>query len=386
MTAKPAKSTRNARENVEPAAEWLATTALREWPDNPRMNDDNVARVAASIRRFGFGAPIVARREGHEIIAGHTRWRAAQMLGLQRVPVRLMDLPERDAHILALADNRLTELSPWSVPDLQQLLSGLDLAEVELAGWSSKDLEKMASDLLKGAGQDRDVKEDEVPEPPEQPVTRHGDVWELGQHRLVCGDCRVCRPDGKVGTVITDPPYGMSFRSNHREERHEKIAGDGDTALLAYACTLPASHSKYIWCRWDNVADVPMPKSLITWVKNNWSMGDLDHEHARQTEVCLFYPGDEHAWPNGRPRDVVMHDRTGNDLHPTQKPVTLLAEVIGWTKELIHEPFAGSGTTLIAAEQLNRPVFGVEISPAYCDVIVERWQTLTGGKAVRRAR
>ena len=117
------------------------------------MNDDNVERVAASIKRFGFSAPIVARRETHEIIAGHTRWLAAQSLGLERVPVRLLDLSERDAHMLALADNRLTELSPWEPGELKRLLSELSLQEAELAGWTQGDLDRMASDLLKESGE-----------------------------------------------------------------------------------------------------------------------------------------------------------------------------------------------------------------------------------------
>ena len=110
-------------------------------------------------------------------------------------------------------------------------------------------------------------------------------------------------------------------------------------------------------------------------------MGDLDHEHARQTEVCAFYSGKNHRWVSGRPTDIVKHDRSGNDLHPTQKPVSLMAEVIAWTEGLVFDPFLGSGSTLIAAEQLNRKCYGMEISPQYCDVIVARWEKLTGKKA-----
>lgn len=152
MTAK-AKRTSNARLMDEAPAQWMRTGDLRAWPGNPRMNDDNVARVAESIKRFGFSAPIVARRETCEIIAGHTRWLAAQSLGMEQVPVRLMDLSEREAHMLALADNRLNELAPWETQELQQLLSELSLQEAELCGWTQGDLERMASDLLDESGE-----------------------------------------------------------------------------------------------------------------------------------------------------------------------------------------------------------------------------------------
>lgn len=115
-------------------------------------------------------------------------------------------------------------------------------------------------------------------------------------------------------------------------------------------------------------------------------MGDLKHEHARQTEVCLFYPGKYHKWVGKRPSDVVHHTRTRNGLHPTQKPVPLMAEVVSWTDGIVYDPFLGSGTTLIAAEQLGRKCYGMEISPMYCDVIVKRWQTITGKAAKKETQ
>jgi site-specific DNA-methyltransferase (adenine-specific) len=184
-----------------------------------------------------------------------------------------------------------------------------------------------------------------------------------------------------VATVITDPPYGMSFKSNHRKTPHKDIINDGDASCLSWTCDFPASFAKYIWCRWDNLSSVPKPKSLITWVKNNWSMGDLEHEHGRQTEVCLFYPGKDHVWPIKRPSDVVNHARTGNALHPTQKPVSLIEEVCSWTSGSVYDPFLGSGSTLIACEKMSRYCRGLELDPIYVDVIINRWQDFTGSKA-----
>jgi site-specific DNA-methyltransferase (adenine-specific) len=166
----------------------------------------------------------------------------------------------------------------------------------------------------------------------------------IGDCRLLLGDARSVVPAlQKIGAIVSDPPFGMAFRSNHRTVQHEAIANDGNTDLLVWACSLQAEHSKYIFCRWDNLAELPKPKSMVTWVKNNWSMGDLEHEHARQTEVALFYPGSKHDFPNGRPTDVIEAPRTGNTFHPTEKPVQLMMAILRWTRGVVLDPFMGSG-------------------------------------------
>lgn len=188
-----------------------------------------------------------------------------------------------------------------------------------------------------------------------------------------------CREVAAVySSLISDPPYGMAFRSNHRAVKHNSIANDGDVGMLQWTCGLPASHSKYIFCRWDNIADVPKPKSLITWVKNNWSMGDLNHEHGRQTEVALFYPGEEHFFPNGRPPDGVRAPRTGNGDHPTEKPVGLMEQVILWTSGVVFDPFMGSGSTGVACARLGRAFVGVELDETYFDTSCRRIEAAIG--------
>lgn len=190
---------------------------------------------------------------------------------------------------------------------------------------------------------------------------------------LYLGDCREVLPTlGRVDAIVTDPPYGMSFRSNHRAVRHSAINNDGTTELLQWCCNIEADHSKYIFCRWDNLQDVPKPRSCVTWVKNNWSMGDLDHEHARQTEVCLFYPGINHFFPNGRPQDVIYAPRTGNENHPTEKPVQLMSAVSTWTSGIIIDPFCGSGSTLVAAVQNGRDCIGIENDPEHFETSIRR--------------
>ncbi len=195
--------------------------------------------------------------------------------------------------------------------------------------------------------------------------------------QVIRGDCLDLLkqlPDGCVDAVVTDPPYGMGFQSNHRYERHEKIAGDTCEGMLRWACGVRVSHSRYVFCRWDNIPEIPKPRSLVTWVKNNWSMGDLDHEHARQTECIAFYAGPDHSWPGQRPTDVVFHDQTGNDHHPTEKPVSLMTKIISWTPPgcLILDPFCGSGTTGVACMQTGRRFIGMEIDAGYCDIARRR--------------
>lgn len=197
----------------------------------------------------------------------------------------------------------------------------------------------------------------------------------IGDATLILGDCREILPTlGKVDAVVTDPPYGISFRSNRPVVRPkaDAIINDDDTEALAWACSLQPVHSAYVFCRWDNISDVPKPRSLVTWVKNNWSMGDLTGEHARQTEVALFYPGPRHFFPSGRPSDVVAAPRTDNADHPTQKPVGLMLQVIRWTDGLVVDPFMGSGTTGVAAIKLNRKFIGIEIEPKYFDIACRR--------------
>jgi site-specific DNA-methyltransferase (adenine-specific) len=205
---------------------------------------------------------------------------------------------------------------------------------------------------------------------------------QIGDATLYLGDCLEILPTlGKVNVVVTDPPYGMNFQSNYyKGERgkpnasgHDRLAGDDNPALLSAALAIDATHSKYIFCRWDNLRDLPQcPRSLIAWVKPNWSMGDLNHEHGRQYEVIAFYPCENHSWPDKRPSDVVRHGRSGNERHPTEKPVSLMQEVVSWTRGRVVDPFMGSGTTGVACANLGRKFIGIEIEERYFDIACER--------------
>lgn len=197
----------------------------------------------------------------------------------------------------------------------------------------------------------------------------------IGDCTLYLGDCRdIVRTLPSVDAVVTDPPYGMEFRSNYRTIRPKfhAIANDDTADALVWACGIDATHSKYVFCRWDNLREVPKPRSCVTWIKNNWSMGDLTGEHARQTEIALFYPGPGHFFPCGRPSDVIQAPRTGNEWHPTEKPVQLMWHVARWTNGTILDPFMGSGTTGVACVKLGRKFIGIEIEPKYFDIACRR--------------
>jgi DNA modification methylase len=195
----------------------------------------------------------------------------------------------------------------------------------------------------------------------------------IGNATLYLGDARDIVPTlGPIEVLITDPPYGMGFQSNHRESQHDKIQNDDTLDLLLWACGLQASHSRYIFSRWDTLRDCPPPKSCVTWVKNNWSMGDLEHEHARQTEVAMFWPGPDHSWPGKRPTDVVHAPRTGNGEHPTEKPVYLMEQVLGWTRGKVLDPFMGSGTTGVACANWDREFVGIEIDQKHFSTACRR--------------
>ncbi|MBV8849637.1 MAG: site-specific DNA-methyltransferase [Methylobacteriaceae bacterium] len=199
-------------------------------------------------------------------------------------------------------------------------------------------------------------------------------VEHIGAATLYLGDARDVVPalGGGIGAVLSDPPYGMAFCSNYRAERHAPIANDGDDELLLWACGLAPAHSSYIFCRWDSLGRVPKPRSCVTWVKNNWSMGNLEHEHARQTEIALFYPGPQHDFPSGRPSDVIRAPRTGNEHHQTEKPVQLMLAMLAWTRGVVLDPFMGSGSTGVACARTGRPFIGVEIDPAHFETACRR--------------
>ena len=391
----------------ELAAEWVAPSTLKPWAKNPRKNDGMpVEKVAESIKRFGFAAPIVARKATREIIAGHTRWKAATKLNLHTVPVRFLDISEREAHLLALADNRLGELADWDDPQLHEILASYDLGDILMAGWD----EKAMRELERAARGEGELTEDEIPEPPKKPVTKPGDLIVLGKHRLVCGDCT----DSKVVSLaraklspfmmVTDPPYGVEYDPEWRKkaglnnsERMGKVENDNQ-ASWSGAWKLFVGDVAYVYhsgihgtaVATDLRATGMELRAQIIWRKPSLVIGRGAYHY--QHEPCWYAvrQGKAAKWTGDRTQstvwDISPRDGQEETEHSTQKPLECMARPMrnhGQAGDVIYEPFAGSGTTLIAAEHLERICVAVELSPAYCDVIVERWQKLTGGKARR---
>lgn len=376
----------------EDGGELAPLDALVPWDRNPRINDIAAKQLAAFVADKGWGAPILVQRGTNRIIGGHTRWKAAKKLGLKRVPVRYRTCDDRTADALAMADNKLGEVAEWNAPGVAEVLSGFGLEEAEAMGWDSHDLEQLAKDVADfGPLEPAAIVEDEVPEPPKVAVTKLGDVWRMGRHTLVCGDARAFA-FGDVALVVTDPPYGLGGYSGRSGKRKPVEGDDADVGPLLAA--IPAAQHRYVWCEWRTYPRflelLGEPRSLVVWGKPWPGMG---RGYRRKHEFCLFYgeldsTEETDLWWDGYREEGIRStwERTAkHNQHPTQKPVEVMARPMRNHPGAgaVADPFLGSGTTLVAAEQCERICVGTEIDPAYCDVIVERWQALTGGKAER---
>ena len=188
------------------------------------------------------------------------------------------------------------------------------------------------------------------------------------------GDCRDILPSlPSVDIVLSDPPYGMNYRSNYRKKKHKRIAGDYVLPVdLIELAMSKAERAAYFFCRWDNLQQMPSPTSVLAWVKDNWGMGDLKHEHGRMWEACCFYPMHGHEFVKRIP-DVIHCPRTENNLHPTEKPVHLLSTILAANVgNTVLDPFMGSGTTLRAAMDLKKECIGIELDEEYCENAVKR--------------
>lgn len=386
----------------EVAAVWYPVELLRPWVDNPRKNDKAVMKVVRSIKRFGFGAPLLARMENKELIAGHTRLKAAFQLGIKQVPVRFLDLDPSDAHMLALADNRVGEEAEWDpekLPDILRDLSEEDWAET---GFSEKELRGLLFEEGVGDG--------EIIPVPSEPITKPGDVWQLGRHRLACGDSRasvtfaaLMMPGELVSLYLTDPPYGLSY--DGPVKKREKIANDSLTGeklrdeLLAPAFALAAAAmapgaSFYIYFS-DSEAlafiqaaqELGGYRQMPIWVKDQMIPGRKEYHYKHEPILFGWKPGAAHlALPDRKQTTVWEFARPKrSDEHPTMKPVEMFSYAIQMSSapgSIVLDSFSGSGTTLIACENTGRIARCIELDPGYCDVIVKRWETLTGQKAV----
>jgi site-specific DNA-methyltransferase (adenine-specific) len=380
-------------------------------PANARKHSKrNLESIAASLKRFGQQKPIVIDK-AKVVRAGNGTLQAAISLGWETIGCVMTELTGPDAMAYAIADNRTAELAEWDDPVLKATLEALADEDKELldaCGYTAEELEAMVAEV-EGDDASGEIVEDEVPEPPVEPTTKPGDLWILGRHRLLCGDSTkaedVARLMGgeRADLWLTDPPYNVDYTGKTKDAL--KVANDSmsdsnfrafliDCFTEAFAVIKPGA-SFYIWhadlegynFRGAVFECKQKVRQCLIWVKQTLVMGRQDYHWKH--EPCLYgwREGASHGWYADRKQTTVLEfDRPSrSEDHPTMKPVALFAYQIGNStapQGLVYDPFLGSGTTLIAAEQLGRKCYGMEISPQYCDVIVKRWENLTGEKAV----
>ena len=383
------------------AVSWRPVTDLIPYARNARTHSDaQVAQVAASIREFGWTNPILVDG-ANGVVAGHGRLLAARKLRLDTVPViELSGLSEAQRRAYILADNKLAMNAGWDEALLAAEVADLVALGVDpvLAGFDVGEVEELLASL-----EDGQEFADEAPAPPATPVTRTGDVWLLGAHRLVCGDATnagdvAAALDGALADMVfTDPPYNVDYRGGaHRAIANDDL-GSGFGAFLLAACSAFVPVTKgaiYVCMSSSELATLKAAfetagghwSTFVIWAKNAFTLGRSDYQ--RQYEPILYgWPkGADHFWCGARDQgDVWRHDRPrANDLHPTMKPIALVEQAIrnsSKSRDVVLDPFGGSGTTLMAAEATGRRACLVELEPGYCDVIVRRWQEATGGVA-----
>jgi DNA modification methylase len=375
---------------------------------NPRRNGAAVAKVAASIREFGFRQPIVVDRE-RVVIVGHIRLLAAQRLGLATVPVHVAEgLTPSQVKAYRLADNRTHEEAEWD-EDLLSLELG-DLRDLDFdLGLTGFDDDEIARALAQGGEGLTDP--DEAPPLPDTPVSRAGDAWVLGRHRLVCGDCTdattVARAlDGVVPhLMVTGPPYGVEYDPAWRERA--SLAGSGgargkvmndDRADWREAWALFPGEVAYVWhgaLHAPVVAESLLAcgfaiRSQIIWDKTRLVIGRGDYHWQHEPAWYAVRRGRTGHWSGDRTQTTVwpiahLKSDTG---HGTQKPVACMQRPIENNSspgQAVYDPFCGSGTTIIAAEMSGRACHAAELDPAYVDVTLTRWQAFTGQSAILEA-
>ncbi len=398
---------------------WLSTH-IERWPTeklvpyarNARTHsEEQVAQIAASIVEFGFTNPILAGSDG-VIVAGHGRLAAAQKLGLDTVPVVVLDhLTPTQRRALIIADNRIAENAGWDDAMLRIELQSLqeDGFNLDITGFDADALaEIMAGEETTVDG---NIDEDAIPELNETAISRPGDVWILGNHRLVCGDATQASSHEqllagqRVQMIWSDLPYNVNYANSAKDKlrgKHRPILNDNlgegfyDFVFDALSLMLPHCDGAVYIAMSSSELDTLQAafraaggkwSTFIIWAKHTFTLGRADYQ--RQYEPILYgWPeGSSRHWCGDRDQGDVWNIKkpARNDLHPTMKPVELMERSIRNSSrpgDVVLDCFGGSGSTLIAAEKSGRRCFMMELDPKYCDVIVRRWQEFSGGKAI----
>lgn len=378
------------------AAEYIDINTLKPWDKNPRKNDHAVPEIVASIERFGFSSPIIARKSDNVIIAGHTRWKAAKQIGLKEVPVRFMDLDVVDSQLLAIADNKLNERATWDDNVLEQVLN--ELAEEDLTGLGFDDDE--LDNLLKSTAEDTKDENEELPELEEKVHSQVGEIYELGPHRLLCGDSTIKENwdkllgDEKADMVLTDPPYGMNLNVNisnrvagkgtwtNKAKNYSQVIGDNedfkDSLITSIFEIFPNVDEMFIWGA-DYFAELIPNRKQGSWFVWDKRFG-VEHMKLTFSEFELCWSKKRHHRCISR---VTWSGILGTEQefdhkrhHPTQKPIKLINWMFskyGKEEDIVVDFYGGSGSTLLGCASSNRICRLIELDPKYCDVIRKRW-------------
>ena len=363
---------------------------LKPHPKNPRVHPDSaIDKLVRSIKEYGWTNPVLVSADGY-VLAGHARLKAAEKAGIEEVPVIYLPLEGAKAEAYLIADNRLQDETDWDLPKLKDLLQELDTGEfdLELTGFDMDEIE----DLMTQFHVPGEIIEDEVPEPPEEAITKPGDLWILGRHRLLCGDAtkdyNILIDNKDIKLLFTDPPYGVSVVGSNgsigkgclaKEGTYRPVIGDDTYFNPTYLLNI--GEKQIIWGANYFHDKLPLGTRWLVWDKERPDGTTFsDCELAWTSIEGVAVKKYKCTW-NGMIREGESEKR----VHPTQKPLKLCCEIIkDYTDEndIVLDLFGGSGSTLIACEQLNRTCYMMEIDSVYCDVIVKRWENLTGQKAV----
>lgn len=379
-----------------------STASLIPYERNNRQHSQQqVDRIANSIAEFGFNQPIVVD-ENNIVLVGHGRLDAAKKLGLAEVPiVRKAGLTETQKKAYRILDNKLQNDSTWDAESLNLELAALEDADFDLAAWGLDEFAKLFPE-------DKTVEEDDFePREVKETIIKPGDLLELGEHRLMCGDSTKAEDverlmEGKKADLwITDPPYGVGYQSRGRrgtENQHAPIENDNrpldEMALLweqaaSNAFSLSTDAASYYWFACQGGDQMMMMMSIsrarwkvrheLVWSKDQLVFGRCDYHYKHEPILYGWKQGGTHKWMSDRSQVSVLEFARPkrSDDHPTMKPISLVAYLMGNNSspgEIVLDTFLGSGTTLIAADQLGRKCYGMEISPQYCQVIVDRYK------------
>ncbi|MFA6952946.1 MAG: DNA modification methylase [Candidatus Methanomethylophilaceae archaeon] len=379
---------------------------IHPYEGNPRINDDAVEAVAASIREFGFRNPIIVDKD-MVIIAGHTRYKAAKSMKMKEVPVIVADdLSDEQVRAYRLADNKTGELAEWDFDMLDFELAEIADIDMPQFGFDPSEIE----DALINSGEI--VEDDFDAEPPEEPVTKRGDIYRLGDHILMCGDStleadmfKLMRGGEKADMVFTDPPWNVDYGQDHPSWKPRKIINDNMSSeefrrfltniMARMKDSLKKGGMVYVVMsaqEWGSLMSVLEGSGFhwsptIIWNKDRFVLSRKDY-HTKYEPIW-------YGWEDSAPRVHPLDDRKQCDVwdvprpmvsdeHPTMKPIELVAMAVRNSSDkgdIVLDQFGGSGSTLIACEQTGRRCRMMELDPHYCDVIVRRWEEFTGKKA-----